>query len=141
MLRNTQLLCRNGKGFYINFVIFDAYQLRCIKYFQIFSSNYTNLVLSPFGLATSLAITMDCVQGESFDEITKLFKLQSKPARQQLRTGFKTILNDFRVMSSLFLSFSSPLYVINRTRLNSFRKNNKRGSHVFFSRNRCLYFA
>lgn len=66
--------------------------------FQIFSSNYSNLVLAPFGLATSIAITMDCVHGESFDEITKLFKLQSKPSRQQLRTGFKTILHDFRVI-------------------------------------------
>ncbi|XKL60736.1 hypothetical protein PGB90_007793 [Kerria lacca] len=64
--------------------------------FQIFAGNYSNLVLSPFGLATTIAITMDCVHGKSFDEITKLFKLQSKPDRQQLRTGFKTILNDFR---------------------------------------------
>lgn len=68
--------------------------------FQIFSSNYSNLVLAPFGLATSIAITMDCVHGESFDEITKLFKLQSKPSRQQLRTGFKTILHDFRQESA-----------------------------------------
>ncbi|XP_065212297.1 serpin B13-like [Planococcus citri] len=68
--------------------------------FQTFSANYTNLVMAPFGLSTSLAITMDCVHGESFNEIIKLFKLQSKPARQQLRTGFKTILHDFKQATS-----------------------------------------
>ena len=66
---------------------------------QVFASNRSNLVMAPFGLATSIAIAMDCVQGEAFDEITKLFKLQSKSSRQQLRTGFRTILQDFRVIN------------------------------------------
>lgn len=71
--------------------------MKLIKILQIFSENYTNLVLSPFGLATTISITMDCVQGEPHEEIIKLFKLQSMSARQQLRTGFKTILEDFKV--------------------------------------------
>ena len=76
-----------------------TYVMFKISFFKIqtFSTNRTNLVIAPFGLSTSLAITMDCVHGESFNEIIKLFKLQSKPARQQLRTGFKSILHDFKV--------------------------------------------
>lgn len=78
----------------MKFILFFLYSK-----IQTFSANHTNLVMAPFGLSTSLAITMDCVHGESFNEIVKLFKLQSKPARQQLRTGFKTILHDFKVSS------------------------------------------
>lgn len=64
--------------------------------FQTYSANTTNLVLAPFGLATSIAIIMECVSGEGFSEITRLFKLQDKAVRQQLRRGFKTILDDFQ---------------------------------------------
>lgn len=70
------------------------------------------MVLSPFGLATTIAITMDCVQGQPYEEIIKLFKLQSKSAKQQLRTGFKTILEDFRV--TLFSIFYSSMIIMLR---------------------------
>lgn len=80
---------------------------------QMYSTNHTNLILSPFGLATSIAITMDCVHGESFEEITKLFKLHTKQARQQLRTGFKTVLHDFKVMYLFsFMRLKTILYFI-----------------------------
>ncbi len=59
---------------------------------------------------------MDCVHGESFEEITRLFKLQTKPARQQLRTGFKTMLNDFRV------TYSYIIYICFIVVVTSFRK-------------------
>lgn len=85
---------------------------KSVTILQVFSGNYSNLVLSPFGLATTLSITMDCVQGEPYEEIAKLFKLQSKTARQELRAGFKTILEDFRVKllsDSLLIKFTSTL--------------------------------
>lgn len=64
---------------------------------QHYSRGRENLVLAPFGVATSLAMMLEGLQGRAAEEITTLFKLQAKEMRQQLRRGFKTILDTFGV--------------------------------------------
>jgi hypothetical protein len=40
---------------------------------------------------------MEGLQGRAAEEVTSLFRLQAKEARQQLRRGFKTIFDTFGV--------------------------------------------
>lgn len=64
---------------------------------QHYSRGRDNLVLAPFGVATSVAMMLEGLQGRAADEITTLFRLQAKGVRQQLRRGFKMILDAFGV--------------------------------------------
>lgn len=64
---------------------------------QHYSRGRDNLVLAPFGVATSVAMMLEGLQGRAADEITTLFRLQTKEVRQQLRRGFKMIFDTFGV--------------------------------------------
>ncbi|XP_050520884.1 leukocyte elastase inhibitor-like [Daktulosphaira vitifoliae] len=63
--------------------------------FSYYSKGRENLVLAPFGVATNVAMMLECLQGRAADEIITLFRLQAKGSRQQLRRGFKAILDKF----------------------------------------------
>lgn len=64
---------------------------------QHYSRDRENLVLAPFGVATNVAMMLEGLQGRAAEEITTLFRLQTKGVRQQLRRGFKMIFDTFGV--------------------------------------------
>lgn len=64
---------------------------------QHYSRGRENLILAPFGVATNVAMMLEGLQGRAAEEITALFRLQSKEVRKQLRRGFKMIFDTFGV--------------------------------------------
>uniref|UniRef100_A0A2S2R7H1 Uncharacterized protein n=1 Tax=Sipha flava TaxID=143950 RepID=A0A2S2R7H1_9HEMI len=87
---------------------------------------------------------MEGLQGRAAEEVTSLFRLQAKEARQQLRRGFKTIFDTFgsdsdgdfsgsynkasvtssRVMPSSYINKLSKYYQANVTTMRSDNSNN-----------------
>lgn len=67
---------------------------------QALSFDYDNVVYSPFGLSTSLAIVFEGVGNKLADDMIKTLKLDNpnpSVAKQVLRTGFKSLLEEFEV--------------------------------------------
>lgn len=77
---------------------------------QYYSRARDNLVLAPFGVATSVAMMLEGLQGRAAEEVTALFRLQAKEARQQLRRGFKTIFDTFGVRLAENQNCNSTVY-------------------------------